>query len=180
MDRHLADLDHATRKVEDESLTLEKARAYLTHVEGARALVQGVAKEVQEQAHARIAGVVSRCLETVFDDPYTFHIRFDSKRGKTEARLLLERDGLILENPLREAGGGVVDVCALALRLACLVLSTPRRRRFLCLDEPLKFLSVNYQPRVAELLMELAEEMDIQFLIVTHSKFLKLGKVIEL
>ncbi len=83
-------------------------------------------------------------------------------------------------DPTASVGGGVVDVASFALRLACLLLASPKRRRLLCLDEPFKHLSENYRPAVRELIEVLAREMDVQFIIVTHSNELKIGKVIEL
>lgn len=143
-------------------------------------VLQSLAATVQQQAHRRIASVVSRCLEAVFEeDAYEFKINFEEKRGKTEARLLFCRDGLEVE-PLEAAGGGVVDVASFALRLACLVLQRPVRRRLLCLDEPFRFLSKAYRPRLKGLLMSLANEFNVQFIMVTHIPDLMTGKVVEL
>ena len=36
------------------------------------------------------------------------------------------------------------------------------------MDEPARFLSVGYRPQFAALLAALAEEMGVQFIIVTH------------
>jgi|TARA_Y100000310_G_C20627424_1_gene786734 DNA repair exonuclease SbcCD ATPase subunit len=36
------------------------------------------------------------------------------------------------------------------------------------LDEPFKFLSKNLLPRASELLKELSEKLDLQFIMVTH------------
>jgi DNA repair exonuclease SbcCD ATPase subunit len=143
-------------------------------------VLQSLAATVQQQAHRRIASVVSRCLETVFEeDAYEFKINFEEKRGKTEARLLFCRDGLEVE-PLEAAGGGVVDVAAFALRLACLVLQRPVRRRLLVLDEPFRFVSKSYRPRLKSLLLSLANEFNVQFIMVTHIPDLMTGKVVEL
>ena len=149
-------------------------------LEEARQVIQVAAKEVQSQVHSRISGIVTRCLRSVFeDDAYEFLISFEMIRGKTEARLTFVRDGIEVD-PLTASGGGVVDVAAFALRLAALVLSRPQRRRLLVLDEPFRFVSKEYRPRVASLLETLSTEMDIQFILVTHDPAFHLGKVIEL
>lgn len=147
--------------------------------EEAQSILQHIATTIQEQAHSKIASVVTRCLEAVFDDPYEFQITFERKRGKTEAVLSFVRDGQQV-HPLSASGGGVVDVAAFALRLACLMLSVPRKRRTLVLDEPFKFVSKEYRHRIRELLETLAEEMDVQFIMVTHIPELECGKVVEI
>jgi len=154
----------------------------LTYAEEAQRIVQQVAQEIQQQAHKRIAGVVSRCLETVFagDDIYGFKIRFDRKRGRTEAALILTKNGNEVEDPLNADSGGVVDVAAFALRTACIVLSKPKLRRFLSLDEPFKFVSEEFRDNVRMLLEGLAKDFKFQYVMVTHEKAYQIGKVIEL
>ena len=53
------------------------------YIKEALEATQLVAKKVQTLAHQKISKVVSRCLETVFDDEdvYGFKIRFDRKRN---------------------------------------------------------------------------------------------------
>jgi DNA repair exonuclease SbcCD ATPase subunit len=145
----------------------------------AQGIIQAVAQQVQQAAHDRIASVVSRCLEAVFDEPYEFRIEFERKRGRTEARLEFVRNGTAMD-PMTASGGGVVDVAAFALRISSLMLARPPLRRLVVLDEPFKFVSEEYRENVKELLEQLAEEMGIQFLMVTHIRELECGKVVRL
>lgn len=178
--RHQADHDHARRAVADEKKALAEAKGRLENAAEAQKLLQGVAEAVQQQAHRQIAAVVSRCLEAVFDEEaYEFVIRFVQKRGKTEAELLFRREGIEV-SPVDAAGGGVVDVASFALRLACLILARPSRRKLLVLDEPWKHLSADYRPAMRELVLTLAKELGVQFIIVTHSDEFRMGEVIEL
>ena len=145
----------------------------------AQQFLQNVAKAVQEVAHDRISSVVSKCLALVFDEPYEMRIHFERKRGKTEARLYFVREGIEVD-PLSATGGGVVDVAAFALRLACLALAKPKLRRILVLDEPFRFVSAEYRDRIRDMVTALAKEMDVQFILVTHIDELKTGKIVEL
>jgi len=122
---------------------------------------------------------VSSCLSAVFDDPYRFQISFVKKRGKTEAVLSFVRGELEVD-PLDSAGGGVVDVAAFALRVACVLASTPQLRKLIVLDEPFKFLHRDLRPRIGTMIMKLAVEFNIQFIIVTHFPEIEIGKVIHL
>jgi len=144
----------------------------------ARAVLTGLAAAVQQKAHERIASVVSSCLAAVFDDPYEFAIKFEQKRGRTEARLVFRRDGMEI-SPIPGSGGGAVDVAAFALRAACLVLHRPRLRRLLVLDEPFKFLSRDLRPRIRTMLEEMARDLKVQIIMISHDEDLKTGDVID-
>lgn len=146
----------------------------------AQKFVQQIAQTVQHQAHRRIADIVTECLESVFEEEsYEFRIDFEQKRGKTEAKLLFVKDNKEID-PISSAGGGIIDVAAFALRLACLILAQPHKRKFLCLDEPFKMLSVEYHEKVRDLLISLSMRLGVQILMVTHAKGLKVGKVLEI
>lgn len=187
MKQHRKKLDEllTRRKLVAEQLEKEKADLALTEDDisatvEAQGIVQHVAQEVQQQANQRIASVVTRCLESVFEEEaYEFRIDFERKRSKTEARISFVRDSLEVD-PLTASGGGVVDVASFALRLACLLLSKPPLRRLIVLDEPFKHLSVEYRPRIRTLLKVLSEDFDVQFVLVTHLRDLETGAVVHL
>jgi len=179
LDKKKARLDSLKETVRENRVAVADAEGHLSDAEECRTIIQGVGQRLQEMAHDRIAGVVSRCLEVVFDEPYEFKIVFEKKRNQTEARLVFVRDGMEI-NPMDAAGGGVVDVAAFALRLACISLRRPLLRKFVVLDEPFRFVSVQYRPRVRQMLEQLAEQMGMQILMVTHAPELVVGKVVEL
>jgi hypothetical protein len=174
-----ASLSLARAKYKEETRALQELDAKRTSLLEAQILLQSLAKLVQEKVHERVASVVSRCLEAVFEEPYTFRIDFEQKRGRTEARLVFERDGMCVD-PLTASGGGVIDVAAFALRLSCLLLIRPPLRRVLIMDEPFRFVSPDLRGRVRSLLQTLSTEMGIQFIIITHMEELVLGQVVRL
>lgn len=172
-------LSHLERSIKHETKALADAAEVVLHHRQAQDILQHLAKAVQQQAHRKISEVVSSCLEAVFDDPYQFHIEFERKRGKTEASLRFKRRKLEVD-PLTATGGGVVDVAAFALRIACLVLSRPRLSPVVVLDEPFKFVSAKYRDNVRMMLEQLSSEMKLQIIMVTHIRELETGNVIEL
>lgn len=174
-----ARLESSREAVKKARIEVEQAEDHLANTEESRRIIQSVGQALQEEAHQRLAGVVSRCLEAVFDEPYEFRIIFERKRGQTEAKLVFIRDGMEI-NPMDAAGGGVVDVAAFALRLSCIMLKQPPIRRLLILDEPFRFLSREYQPRVRQLLEQLSRQMEIQIIMVTHIPELVTGHVVKL
>ncbi len=175
----LSDYRTARRTRIAEQTALASAETELADVLEAQRVVQLVAQSLQQKAHHQIAGLVSRCLATVFDRPYTFKIHFDTKRGKTEARIVFERNGYEID-PLTASGGGVVDVASFALRLSALLLSRPPLQRFLALDEPFRNVSKQYRRPLCVLVEQLSKELGVQFVIVTHIDELTVGTIIEL
>lgn len=179
-----ADHSVASRDVTHESEALGTLTRKQESTEKARFILQSIAQRLQQQAHEQIAKTVTRCLEVVFDDPYEFRIEFEQKRGKTEARMVFIRDGLVLDDPLNEIGGGVVDVASFALRLSAILLSRPLRRRLVVLDEPFRYIrGRENRQRVRRMLVELANSLNIQFLLnvdVDAYPEFALGKVLEL
>jgi DNA repair exonuclease SbcCD ATPase subunit len=167
------------RQLAMESEALKEATEQLCRAQDAQEIIQLLAQAIQQQAHERISAIVSSCLSTVFDDPYEFKIAFERKRGKTEANLRFIRRGLDVD-PITSSGGGMIDVAAFALRVACLVLHQPKLSRVVMLDEPFRFVSAQYRDNVRMMLEGLSKDMGIQIIMVTHIKELETGKVVEL
>jgi hypothetical protein len=179
-DRLLADYRAASAHLVAERFRLKEAEETAEAAKEAQRLVQEVAKQVQEEAHAQIGGLVTRALKAVFGkDAYEFKIVFERKRGKTEARLVFVRDEQEVE-PLGGAGGGVVQVGAFALQISCLMLQVPPVRRLYVGDEKFSMVSREYRPRLCVLIEALAEELDFQFIFTTHLTDMHLGKVVKL
>lgn len=173
-------INHLKESLTTEEKALKKAEKTLTRSQDAQEILQHLAQAIQQRAHDKISEVVSHCLSAVFgEDAYTFKIEFERKRGRTEAHLRFVRGDLDVD-PMTASGGGVIDVAAFALRIACLMLHRPRLSRVVVLDEPFKFLSVEYRPQVREMLEQISKEMGLQVILVTHIDELATGKVIEL
>lgn len=180
----VAQLAESLRRLESKLTDLEashkRAQLRLQRAQEAQEVLQHLAQAVQQQVHQRISEVVTSCLAAVFEGgSYEFRIVFERKRGRTEASLRFVRDGLELD-PLTATGGGMVDVAAFALRVACLILHRPRLSRVIVLDEPFKFVSAQYRQNIRVMLEKLSQDMDIQIIMVTHIEELEIGDVIEL
>lgn len=160
-----------------EEAAMRTAEGDLGHAQAAQDLLQHIAQAIQQQAHQRISEVVSICLSTVFDDPYELKIEFERKRGRTEAQLRFVRRELDLD-PLVSSGGGVIDVASFALRIACLMLHRPKLSRVVVLDEPFRFVSIQYRDNVRKMMEQLSSDLGVQIIQVTHSEELSTGKEI--
>ena len=167
-------LHHARLKAD-----LRDAEKQVDLARSAQEIIQFVAQAVQQKAHERIAKVVSSCLSSVFSDPYEFRIEFERKRGRTEAALRFVRRGLDVD-PMESSGGGMIDVAAFALRVACLIMHRPRLRQILVLDEPFKFVSAEYRENVRSMLEKLSTDLGLQIIMVTHIDEIATGKIVRL
>lgn len=178
LDIKTKELDYVKSNYKAELRELKDEKEQLQHQTKALNVVRTAAESIQKSVHKHISSIVSRCLSAVFEETaYEFQIIFEQKRNRTEARLCFIRNGKEVD-PTFACGGGVLDVASFALRLACLVLSRPAKRRLLVLDEPFKMLSTNYHGRVKDLLEQLSNELDVQIVMVTHSQYLQAGEVV--
>jgi len=184
VNQKLAELKVAKKDLARWQSDVDKTSALCQDAETAQVLVQSVAQEVQQRVHGVLAGVVADCLRGVFGDRYGFQIVWERKRGKTEAKLVIMKDGQKYDEPLHQVGGGIIDVASLALRAAAIVLRRPGVRRLLVLDEPLKNVrGREYRERTRKLLIGLCERLGFQILLSvdadSYPEFV-LGKVIDM
>jgi DNA repair exonuclease SbcCD ATPase subunit len=170
--RYLDKLNQAKGKLtslqKEHSEFIEKEamnRSRMSTLEKALVFVQEVAQKTQEQLVIHIQDVVNTALDTCFPDEYQFNLIFEIKRNKTEARLVFMKNGFEID-PMEASGGGVVDVASFALRIAAWSLGTTGNT--ICLDEPMKFLSRDLQPRAGEILKEISTKLGLQFIMVSH------------
>lgn len=136
--------------------------------EKALAVVREVAVQTQQQLQYHISDITSMALESVFPDPYEVKIDFVERRNSTECDIYFERDGSRID-PLEASGYGAVDIAAFALRIASWSMSVPRKRNVIIMDEPMRFVSAEYQEAASAMIKEVSDKLGIQFIIVTHN-----------
>ena len=152
-------------------IELSGSRRDLSRHEQAREVIREVGVKTQQQLQFHISDITSLALEAVFDDPYELKAEFVQRRNKTECDLLFERNRKTID-PLTATGGGAVDVAAFALRIASWSMQRPRSHNTIILDEPLRFLSEQYQKQASAMIKELSKRLGLQFIIVTHNQIL--------
>ena len=154
--------------LEAAEVRLSELQVHGGHVSEALDLIQRVAKATQDQMTWYISEKVSAAVRFVFPDhSFEFLLRFVTRRGSTEADILLvDADGNEIR-PRDADGGGLVNVVAFALRVVLWSLTKPTRPSF-WLDEPLHFLhSRDAHLRVSRLMKEVSDELGIQLVMVT-------------
>jgi len=139
--------------------------------EEAKALLQKVAKETQDQLRYHVTDLGSMALEAVFGPGTKLDLEFKETNGKTSAQLrFLTADGNATD-PLEEDSGGAADIAAFALRCSLWAMQRPRTRAVMIMDEPAKNINDEtreMQKRYAEMVKEVSERLGMQFIIVTQ------------
>lgn len=158
------DLDHWRGKRADQFEQLE-------HLEVARKIIQKAAQTTQAYLSIQLSEIVTNALKAVFGgNAYMFKLDFVQRRNATECDLLFTQNGKDL-NPLDSCGYGAADIASLALRVAYWKLDGGARN-LLALDEPTRNLSLDKQPLAGQIIKQLSESLNLQFLIVTHNRAL--------
>ena len=173
--RHFA----ATQQDVATRLGVKTAKQSVIVAAEAAVILQTVASNVQRCWYTHLGRIVTKCLASVFDDPYEFKLVFKQLANRTQIQFLFERN-LEEYDPMSATGGGVLDIASFGLRIAALMLSVQGQRKLLILDEPFKYVSAEYRPQVRTLLERLAEEFAIQMVVVTHMEELEMGEVVRM
>lgn len=153
-------------------INMRKNKKLIQLMEEAREIIRIVGIETQKQLQYHISDIASLALESIFENPYKLILEFIKRRNKIECDILFERDEIKYDEPLENSGGGTIDVSSYALRIASWSMERPQTRNIIILDEPLKNISAEYQELASEMLKEVADKLNIQFIIVTHNTVL--------
>lgn len=148
---------------------LKKAENDLHNHEQAREVIRAAALKTQETLAFHISDISTLALQAVFPEPYDLTVNFVQRRNKTECDLKFQKNKNEMD-PLDATGGGPVDVASFALRIASWAMERPRSRPTIILDEPMRFLSTDLQPKASEMVKEISEKLGLQFIIITHEQ----------
>jgi len=160
--QQLAVREQSLSEKEEKQKELEQS---ITDTLTAQKVAQVVAEETQRNLEEHISGVVTKAFQAIFDDPYEFRVRFETKRGKTECNLFFVKNGQEVD-PLSAAGGGTIDVASFALR--CAIWAMKPNRPVFILDEPFRFLSRDLQHKASAMLKLFSETLGVQIILISH------------
>lgn len=165
--RKCGERDHIDLLIENTKKEIRNIEEGLDIHKKAQSIIKQVARKTQQQLEFHVSTLVSTCLRSVLADPYEMQLRFEERRGVTEADLIFTRDGE--EFDLEEdCGGGVLDIAAFALRVVAWKLSSRKLRPVLILDEPFKFLDEDRQPTAAKMVRDISQKLGLQIIMASH------------
>jgi len=144
------------KKKEEQILKHEKARWVFTEV----------ARLTQEKFEGRVNSLATMAIKSVFDRPFSFKLLFERKRNALECTpVVMEGENTYI--PKDDMGGGIIDIISFAFRVVLWGMEKPRSRALLVLDEPFRFMG-SLSTRAGQMIRELSNKLNLQFLIVTH------------
>jgi len=163
--------DFLQKSIENLAHEVKKGKKQLSYYEEAIEIVKQVGLATQKQLEFHLSEQVSMAMEAVFDDPYKLKVNFHEKRGKTEVELLFVRDELEFP-PLGNAGGGAIDVAALALQIAYWSMRRDKQvRPILLLDEPFSRLKgEDANRRALMMITQISHKLGVQVIMVSDER----------
>ena len=160
--QHRENLENQRKSID---VSFEKSEQdYAVSLETQR-LIREASQLTLSNLSVRIGTIVTKALTQVLGEGYKLNLDFDIKYNKLAADMYLEKDGKRYDLK-RDNGDGVVDIVALALRVAILCLDRRKLRRLLILDEPCGAVSVNYQSVLGKMIKQLSDMLDLQIIMV--------------
>ena len=135
--------------------------------EEALVVLQELEKTWRGTFEQALASVVGEGLSAVFGDEIELLFISDIKRDVAHLDMKLKTNGLVT-SLMGAKGGSVINVLSVLLRVLLTISSRPEMRRVLILDEPFSMVSAEYRAPLAQLLKEMAERLDVQFIITSH------------
>jgi DNA repair exonuclease SbcCD ATPase subunit len=183
----------ARQRQEAEARCAELERAIEVEDQAVR-LLTSIGEERQESARHQVEELATRAMQVIFGEELSFHLVAGERGGQATLEFMVrsrypcgecggnpasyprpgcpmcEQTGYrpVVTPVLGARGGGLAAVLGFVLRLVVLTL-TPGVRRLLVLDESFAHVSAGYEDRVAEFLREVAHQMGVQVILVTHS-----------
>lgn len=162
-------------RAREEELLAEMVRlsADIVSHEKATTLLNSIGEEKQYAAQEAIEQLVTRGLQTIFDDSLSFHILQSVKARRAEVSFVVRStlsDGSVVDTDVMDArGGGLAATVGFLLRLVVMLLKTDTRTdNVLVLDETFAHVSDEYLPSLGEFLRKIVDKTGVQIILVTH------------
>ena len=133
-----------------------------------QALLLHVSSTARVLAQSKIEELVSLALVAITGEPYAFKMDLHQAAGAWTVSFSVISPSGVTADPLDGCGGGIADICSMALRIAILEMYEPRIEGPILLDENFKFLSRDHIRAAAEFLESLSERTGRQILLITH------------
>jgi DNA repair exonuclease SbcCD ATPase subunit len=151
------------------TIAITKEKKAIEILQQAKAVIIQVGESTQQEIKHYIEETVTLALQSVYGEDYEFIIEFNyTKREQFEIYFYVVHLGIKLEPRKDTCGGGVIDICSFALRMVCLTLEQPNIASVLILDEPFKNVSAMFIPAVGQMVVDVADLLNLQIIMVTH------------
>lgn len=155
---------------------LKDSRTELLDLQESLILLQRTSEKAREFGKERLEEITTSALQFVFGPDVRFEIELGESAGRPQAEFYLVSNQAgkeVRTKPMESNGGGIVDIIALALRIAVLQIHhDPQINGPIILDEPGKHVSEEYAERMATFLQQMSAHFKRQIIMVTHQPYL--------
>ena len=147
---------------------LKKLKTDILTQEKARLIISQISEQTQEKIKVQIEEIITLALQSVFDDPFVFELKFQTKRNRVEAVPII-KIGNEEFNPKDELGGAVIDIISFVFRLVLWATQKEKTRPIFILDEPFGAVG-SLITKAGNMIKTLSEELQLQIIIISHDK----------
>lgn len=172
LDQRLGEARAVLARGKDLEVEVARLTDEVADLERVSVLLNSLGEERQAAAQSTIEDLVTRGLQTIFDETLSFHI-VASVKGKTSVVDFMVRSTLptgTVDTPVMDArGGGLAATVGFLLRVVVLMLRTQGQgKQLLVLDETFAHVSDEYLEGVGNFLREIVDRSGVQIIMVTH------------
>jgi hypothetical protein len=167
-----AQLDAQYMAALKEKAELERRQDLYLRTQALLVKASGAARALAQE---KIEHLVTMALGAITGSPYRFAMEVVTHGGNPTVRFTVINPAGVELDPLDSCGGGIVDICSMALRIAILEMYEPKIEGPILLDEDFKFLSKDHIRATVEFLHTLVEKTGRQLILVTHDQELAAG-----
>lgn len=164
------------RDMDELILKISDSREDLLQFQESLILLQRTSEKAREFGKERLEEITTSALQFVFGPDVRFEIELGESAGRPQAEFYLvtsQAGNEVRTKPMESNGGGIVDIIALALRIAVLQIHhDPQINGPIVLDEPGKHVSEEYAERMATFLQQMSSHFKRQIIMVTHQPYL--------
>lgn len=160
----------------------ERAETLATDIEGLQelsvvldqvtVLLNSIGEDKQQQAQEQIEGIITRGLQSIFGETFSFHIvqTMKGKSASVEFFIRTHLDDTAIETPVLEShGGGLAAIVGFLLRVTVMLLDKGSdKANVIILDETFGMVSDEYLDPLAEFIRDLVDKANIQVIMVSH------------
>lgn len=133
-------------------------------------IIDGIVRDKRQGMKIGIENVMSNALKLLYDGSYSVEMDYCIKNNRSclDINICKETEEGKVKRDMDGCGGGVCDSISIPMRV--LVLSGSDSENILFLDEAFKHIGVNKSERVGMFLKTLAQEMNMQIILLSHDK----------
>lgn len=160
------------RSTEIEALLLSKeirARELKSRIKGledTKSVLNQAIKLTNETFKTKLETIATSAIQRIFKRPIRLVVEYAVRSYGIETKLLIMENDNILD-PESDMGGSIIEVISIVLRIVLWQMSSDNIRNVIILDEPFRWAG-KLIDLIGQILVELSESLNLQFIIVTH------------